>query len=75
VDSRGQTLTGNAGFQAAIRAGFFQIVAYDGGITPAADAVIAQALRSTRDYGLASVVPEHDSAGQVDFYVWVKGLR
>jgi hypothetical protein len=75
VDSRGQTLTGNAGFQAAIRAGFFQIVAYDGGTTPAADAVIAQALRSTRDYGLASVVPEHDSAGQVDFYVWVKGLR
>ena len=75
IDSRGQTLTGNAGFQAAIRAGFFQIVAYDGGTTPAADAVIAQALRSTRDYGLASVVPEHDSAGQVDFYVWVKGLR
>ena len=74
VDSRGKTLTGNAGFQAAIQAGFFQIVAYDGGTTPAADAVIARALRSTRDYGLASVVPEQDSSGRVDFYVWVKGL-
>ncbi|HTU08602.1 MAG TPA: hypothetical protein VMG13_23845, partial [Trebonia sp.] len=73
IDSRGQTLTGNAGFQAAIRAGFFRVVAYDGNVTPAADAVIAKALQSSRDYRLATVVREHDSAGPLRFYVWVKG--
>jgi Dolichyl-phosphate-mannose-protein mannosyltransferase len=73
IDSRGQTLTGNAGFQAAIRAGFFRVVAYDGDTTPAADAVIAKALRSSRVYRLARVVRERDSAGPLQFYVWVKG--
>jgi len=73
IDSRGQTLTGNAGFQAAIRAGFFRVVAYDGNTTPAADAVIAKALQSSRVYRLAAVVREDDSAGPLQFYVWVKG--
>jgi hypothetical protein len=73
IDSRGQTLTGNAGFQAAIRAGFFRVVAYDGDVTPAADAVIAKALQSSRAYRLATVVREDDSAGPLQFYVWVKG--
>lgn len=72
IDSRGQTLTGNAGFQAAIEAGFFRIVAYDGTTTPAADAVIARALRSSRHYRLATVVNERDSAGPLRFYIWVE---
>ena len=74
VDSKGSTLTGNAGFQAAIGAGIFRLVAYDGGTTPATDAVIAKALAASRDYRLATVVREHDSSGPVQFYIWVKGL-
>jgi 4-amino-4-deoxy-L-arabinose transferase-like glycosyltransferase len=74
IDSRGKTLTGNAGFQAAIMAGYFGVVAYDGDTTPAADAVIARALRSSRRYRLATVVNERDSAGPVRFYVWVETL-
>ena len=73
IDRRGQTLTGNAGFQAAIRAGFFRVVAYDGTTTPTADAVIAKALQSSRAYRLATVVREDDSAGPLQFYVWVRG--
>jgi Dolichyl-phosphate-mannose-protein mannosyltransferase len=74
VDSKGQTLTGNAGFAAAIRAGFFREVAYSGDVTPATDAVIASALKSSPSYQLAEVVHMTDSSGPVDYYVWVKGL-
>jgi hypothetical protein len=71
IDSRGTTLTGDAGFQAAIKAGYFRMVAYDGTTTPAADAIIAQALRSSRRYRLATVVNQRDSAGSLRFYIWV----
>lgn len=74
VTREGQTLTGNAGFAAAVRAGFFQVVAYSGDVTPVADAVIARALESAHSYGLAGVLHLSDSAGPVDYYIWVKGL-
>ncbi len=74
VDSAGQTLTGNAGFTAAIQAGFFRLVAYSDAVTPGADAAIASALRSSRDYRLADVVHMSDSSGPVDYYIWVNGL-
>ena len=74
VNSRGQKLTGNAGFAAAVRAGFFQVIAYNGDVTPATDAVIARALRSSHVYKLAVVLHLSDSAGFVDYYIWVKGL-
>jgi Dolichyl-phosphate-mannose-protein mannosyltransferase len=70
--ARGQMLTGNAGFAASIRAGFFQVVAYNGDITPAADQAIAQALRSSRSYRLAAAVPITDSYGPSTYYIWVK---
>jgi 4-amino-4-deoxy-L-arabinose transferase-like glycosyltransferase len=75
TSSRGQTLTGNAGFAAAVRAGYFRVVAYDGDVTPAADAVIARTLESSRSYQLAEVVALSDSAGPVRYYIWVNGLR
>jgi hypothetical protein len=74
VDSKGQTLTGNAGFRAAIRAGFFRVVAYNNDVTPAADAVIASALNASPDYRLTEVVHMSDSSGPVDYYIWVKEL-
>lgn len=74
VNSRGQTLTGNAGFAAAVRAGIFRIVAYSGNVTPAADAAIAGALRSSSSYQLAEVLHLSDSAGPVTYYIWVNSL-
>jgi 4-amino-4-deoxy-L-arabinose transferase-like glycosyltransferase len=70
--AQGQMLAGNAGFAAAIRAGYFQVVAYNGDITPAADQAIAQALRSSRSYRLAAVVPITDSYGPSAYDIWVK---
>jgi hypothetical protein len=72
-NARGQTLTGNAGFAAAVRAGFFRVVAYNGDVTPAADAVIARTLESSCLYQLAEVLRISDSAGQVVYYIWVQG--
>jgi hypothetical protein len=74
VDSSGQTLTGNAGFTAAIQAGFFRLVAYSDNVTPGADAAIASALKSSRYYRLADVVHMNDSSGPVEYYIWVNGF-
>jgi hypothetical protein len=74
VNRFGQTLTGEAGFAAAVQAGYFRVVAYDGDVTPAADKVIARALESSRSYQLAEVVALSDSAGPVPYYIWVHGL-
>lgn len=73
TDSRGQTLTGTAGFSAAVHAGMFRLIAYSGSVTPAADATIAQALASSHSYYLAQVVHMSDSAGPLNYYIWVKG--
>jgi hypothetical protein len=67
----GLKLTGISGFTAAIRAGYFHVVAYDGDITPAADAAIARTLKSSRSYRLATVVRLRDSNGPVSYYIWV----
>ena len=72
--SHGQTLTGNAGFAAAVQAGFFSVVAYSGDVTPAADAVIARALKSSPLYQLAAVLRLSDSSGPVSYYIWVNVL-
>jgi hypothetical protein len=74
VNSKGQRLTGDAGFTAAIEAGFFRLVAYTGGATPATDAVILSALKSSPDYQLTAVVQLTDSSGPVNYYIWVAGL-
>jgi hypothetical protein len=75
VDSKGQRLTGDAGFAAAIRAGFFRVVAYNDYVTPATDAAIAAALKSSPAYRLALVLRLSDSNGPLNYYIWVAGLR
>jgi len=67
---QGQFLTGNAGYIAAIKAGYFNVVAFDYQTTPAVDAVLARTLASDPDYSLAEVIPNgNDSVRQ---YIWVK---
>ena len=67
---RGQSLTGQAGFVAAIKAGYFKVVAFDGQVTPALDNVLASTLRADPDYRLASPVPANGH--NVTYYVWVR---
>lgn len=72
VDSRGQSLTGIPGFSAAVRAGFFRVIAYDDTVTPAADKAIRQAITQSGDYRLARVVRLSDTDGPVTYRIWVK---
>jgi hypothetical protein len=70
TDKQGQYLTGNAGYAAAIKGGYFQVVAYNGSTTPAVDNVLAAALRASPDYQLAATLPNGNHS--VTYYVWVR---
>jgi Dolichyl-phosphate-mannose-protein mannosyltransferase len=72
TDARGRTLTGDSGYTAAIRDGYFQVVAYNGLTTPATDAVIARALEASSTYRLARVVFSDSSYGRIPYYIWVR---
>ncbi|HUJ08121.1 MAG TPA: glycosyltransferase family 39 protein [Streptosporangiaceae bacterium] len=72
VGSHGQVLTGQAGFVAAIRAGYFRVVAYNYASTPALDSVLARTLESDPSYVLAEAIPEPISGGTLTYYIWVK---
>ncbi len=71
-DREGRTLAGDAGFSAAVRAGYFRVIAYDDTVTPAADEVIRKAIGQSRRYRLARVVHLSDSDGPVTYYIWVR---
>ena len=64
-----QFLTGDAGYVAAIKAGYFNVVAFNYQTTPAVDAVLAQTLAADPDYSLAASIPV--SGGAVTCYIWV----
>jgi hypothetical protein len=69
TDAQGQFLTGDAGYVAAIKAGYFHLVSYNFQTTPAVDHVLAKTLESDPQYRLATVIP---LANNVFQYVWVK---
>jgi len=66
---QGQFLTGNAGYVAAIKAGYFQVVSYNYLTTPGVDQVLAKTLESVPQYRLKEVIPLAHGVFQ---YVWVK---
>jgi len=70
TSSQGQFLTGNAGYVAAIKAGYFNVVAFNYQTTPGVDAVLARTLAADPHYSLADVIPNgNDTVRQ---YIWVK---
>ena len=69
-DKQGGYLTGDAGYVAAIKAGYFQVVAYNYQTTPAVDAVLARTLAADPGYRLADVIPNANDT--VTQYIWVK---
>lgn len=73
VNKKGVTLTGPAGYTAALDAGYFQTVAYYYQVTPDVDGVIAKALSTSHSYYLAAEIGINDSYGPGDYFVWVKG--
>ncbi len=72
VDPQGQTLTGDAGFEVAIRNGFFQVITYEGTITPGVGNILASELKKSSPYRLAAVVPDNTPYHTGSYYVWVK---
>jgi hypothetical protein len=70
VNNRGKYLTGDAGYVAAIRDGYFTVIAFNYQTTPAVDAVIARTLVTSPDYRLAAMIPNGDDT--VRQYIWVK---
>lgn len=74
-NTKGQALTASAGYAAAVQAGYFQVIAYNGDVTQAVDQAIEGALATSKLYYLAAVVPLSDGAGPVNYFIWVKGKR
>ena len=71
-NDKGTILTGNAGFQAAIEQGYFNVVAYNFAETASTDTVLANALESSSDYRLAAQVPGTTADRNWIYYIWVK---
>jgi 4-amino-4-deoxy-L-arabinose transferase-like glycosyltransferase len=67
--SDGRTLAGDAAYAAAIKEGYFSVIAFDYRTTPAVDEAIAHDLAVNPDYQLAVIVPESTGGRQ---YIWVK---
>jgi hypothetical protein len=70
TDKQGQTLTGTAGYVAAIRDGYFRVVCYNGQVTPPVDSALAHALETSPHYRLAASIPNGDHS--VTYYLWVR---
>jgi hypothetical protein len=72
---KGQTLTGPAGFIAAVNGGYFQVIAYNNDVTLAADAALVKALEASHSYYLAAKIDLSDAFGPVRYYIWVRGHK
>jgi len=67
-------LNGPANFTAAVKAGQFQVICFDGDVTPANDAALGKALAADHSYYLANKIFIGPSYGAGDYYeIWVKG--
>jgi 4-amino-4-deoxy-L-arabinose transferase-like glycosyltransferase len=66
----GKFLTGDAGYVAALKAGYFQVVSYNYLTTPGVDQVLAKTLQTDPLYRLEAVIP--NATDSVFTYVWVR---
>ena len=56
-----------------MEAGYFHIVAYYGGVTPAVDAALGRALADSKLYYLAAQINLNNPLAPGEYFVWVKG--
>ena len=68
--SNGIPMTGNAGFEAAVRQGYFHVIAYDDTVTVPLDNILARMLQADSSYRLAAALPNSDGLGT--YYIWVR---
>lgn len=66
---QGRVLTGDPAYTAAIKAGYFRVVAFNYSTTPSTDEVIDRALVINPKYRLANVVPQSNGGNE---YIWVR---
>jgi 4-amino-4-deoxy-L-arabinose transferase-like glycosyltransferase len=66
----GITMTGDAGFAAAVRQGYFHVIAYNDTVTVPVDNMLAGILKSDSSYRLAAALPNSDGLGT--YFIWVK---
>jgi hypothetical protein len=70
TEQNGTTLTGDAGYEQAIRDGYFRVIAYDNTVTVPLDHIVARMLMNDPQYRLAATLANSDGLGT--YYVWVK---
>jgi Dolichyl-phosphate-mannose-protein mannosyltransferase len=70
TEQNGTTLTGDAGYEQAIRDGYFRVIAYDDTVTAPLDHILARMLMNDPQYRLAATLANSDGLGT--YYVWVK---
>ena len=68
--SNGTTMTRDAAFEAAVRQGYFRVIAYDDTVTVPLDKILARMLEADSSYRLAAALPNSDGFGT--YYIWVK---
>ncbi len=70
TDQNGTTLTGDAGYEQAVRDGYFRVIAYDDTVTVPLDHILARMLDADPRYRLAATLANSDGVGT--YYIWVK---
>lgn len=61
-----------AGFRAAVRDGYFDVIMLRGGVTPEVDAAVREELRGNAHYRLTAQFPTTTSSGTSSYRIWVK---
>jgi Dolichyl-phosphate-mannose-protein mannosyltransferase len=65
--------TGPAAFTAAVKAGYYQVIAFNDSVNPANDTTLTNALQNSKTYYLARAITADDGTGEVTYQIWVKG--
>jgi hypothetical protein len=71
-NTKGVMLHGDAGFQAAVEEGHYNLIVLDGISTPETDQVISKAILAGGEYRLVAKLPFSTSAGPGSYQVYVK---
>jgi hypothetical protein len=72
VDRKGRRLSGEAGYRAALRAAYFDVIVLDRTVTKELDDKLLRQLRTNGKYRLLAKLPYRNSYGSGSYQVWVK---
>jgi 4-amino-4-deoxy-L-arabinose transferase-like glycosyltransferase len=72
VDRKGRRLSGEAGYRAALRAAYFDVIVFDRTVTKELDDKLLRQLRTDGKYRLLAKLPYRNSYGSGSYQVWVK---